>query len=150
MGLTPTPATTETHGPFRRVVDVVDVPAHAHTMPNGHVDRVPARKREILECGHHGKLLWQRPWGWDQPRKRRRCTACLPAWEAEQDERARQEAAYRAAVAAEGREVERARRAALTPGERAAEDEAAAAADVEARVRRTAIRAANRRTPPQR
>lgn len=146
MSLRPTPATTETHGPFRRVVDVVDVPGHTHTLPGGRADSFPAHKREVLECGHHGNRLESHPWGWDMPRARRRCLACLPAWEAEQDARAGQEAAARAAVAAHGRQVERDRRAALTPAERATEDAELAAAEAEALVRRAAIRAANRRT----
>lgn len=59
------PATTTTHGPIRKVVD---------TKPYMDYRGVPAGVREVLECGHHGKLVTG-PWG--KVGKSRRCWDCL-------------------------------------------------------------------------
>lgn len=71
-----TPATTETHGPFRRVVRVVEVEAGEMSVKqvDGTYKALPraAYRQEVLACGHNGKRL-NRGIG---SRKQRRCLLC--------------------------------------------------------------------------
>lgn len=129
MSSRPVPATTETHGPFRKVVGTVTRYASTFEVtelhPKGRFIDDPSRpfEVEVLECGHPGSRV-----GWE-PAKKRRCGQCRPAWLAEQEAIA---AGYRSAQARRNADDAERVRAEMATRE-------GHLADVEARIRRRAF-----------
>lgn len=109
----PIPATTETHGPFRKVAEVV---ARQMEFPP-RSGRFFETLHEVLECGHDGRML-RRPYASFtlRPGKRRRCWPCGYA-----EQQAAKEA--KARIFEQSRQLEKWRR---TPEGKATNDQAVA------------------------